>query len=204
MRVELFDDRALQHELSRLKAQYNGSVWMDSVLNSMRAAWDAGQQAAYARHLRSSSALATAPRPLTARPSRPTSAASASWTSSKAVWQEQPRPRPAHRQCAVDAALPEGAAARALPRALPHDVDMVSCHPTLMLQVVRKMVASGAIQWSAALNKLAEYGTALRHAQRHTLLDIRNTSIKTWDSSTWVWIFSRLHTAATDEQTFAR
>ena len=60
MRVELFDDRALQHELSRLKAQYNGSVWMDSVLKPMRAAWDAGQQAAYARHLRSSSALATA------------------------------------------------------------------------------------------------------------------------------------------------
>ena len=47
MRVELFDDRALQvqHELSRLKAQYNGSVWMDSVLKPMRAAWDAGQQA---------------------------------------------------------------------------------------------------------------------------------------------------------------
>ena len=45
VRVELFDDRALQHELSRLKAQYNGSVWMDSVLKPMRAAWDAGQQA---------------------------------------------------------------------------------------------------------------------------------------------------------------
>ena len=74
---------------------------------------------------------------------------------------------------------------------------------SLMLQVVRKMVASGAIQWSAALNKLAEYGFT-PHAQRHTLLDIRNTSIKTWDSRTWIWIFSRLHTAATDEQTFAR
>ena len=60
MRVELLDDRALQPELSRLKVQCNGSAWMDSVLKQMRAAWDAGQRAAYARHLRSSSALATA------------------------------------------------------------------------------------------------------------------------------------------------
>ena len=52
---------------------------------------------------------------------------------------------------------------------------MVSCHPTLMLQVVRKMVASGAIQWSAALNKLADKATPYmaEYATRSTPYIIR-------------------------------
>ena len=46
---------------------------------------------------------------------------------------------------------------RKLCRALYHDIDIVSCHPTLMLQVVRKMVVAGALQWRDELNKLVEY-----------------------------------------------
>jgi hypothetical protein len=45
----------------------------------------------------------------------------------------------------------------ALCRTRYHDVDIVSCHPTLMLQVVMKMVAVGAIEWCDALDKLKEY-----------------------------------------------
>ena len=46
---------------------------------------------------------------------------------------------------------------RKLCRALYHDIDIVSCHPTLMLQVVRKMVVAGALQWRDELNRLVEY-----------------------------------------------
>ena len=38
-----------------------------------------------------------------------------------------------------------------------HDIDIVSCHPTLMLEVVRKMVRADALRWSDALDKLVEY-----------------------------------------------
>ena len=37
-----------------------------------------------------------------------------------------------------------------------HDIDIVSCHPTLMLQVVRNMEMVGAVQWSPSWEKLAK------------------------------------------------
>ena len=134
------------------------------MLKPMRAAWDAGQQAAYARHLRSSSALATAKaidretEPPDERGVRKldviygkNSLGLGRRTASAPSMQ-----RTARRSCGASSAA----------SATTRDVDMVSCHPTLMLQVVRKMVASGAIQ--CAVERRAQQAGRVRHAQRHT------------------------------------
>ena len=155
VRVELLDDRALQHELSRLTAQYNGSVWMDSVLKLTRAAWDVGQRAAYARHLRSSSALESAKainREAEPPDERGVRKLQVIYGKNSLGLGRRTASAPSMQHCQKELR-------RALCGERYHDVDMVSCHPTLMLQVVRKMVASHAIQWSGSLNKLAEYAT---------------------------------------------
>ena len=61
-RVELLDEAALPAELRRLQAQHDGSAWVDGVPKPTRDAWDGGQKAAHARHLRCKSTLATAMR----------------------------------------------------------------------------------------------------------------------------------------------
>ena len=126
---------------------------MDSVLKPMRAAWDAGQQAAYARHLRSSSALATAKAiNLEAEPpdERGVRKLHVIYGKNSLGLGRRTASAPSMQHCQKELR-------RALCGERYHYVDMVSCHPTLMLQVLGLMATAGAIQWSDALDRLVEY-----------------------------------------------
>ena len=175
---------------------------MDSVLKPMRAAWDAGQQAAYARHLRSSSALATA----------------------KAIDRET---EPPDERGVRKLDVIYGKNSLGLGRRTASAPSMQHCPKELRRELCRERYHTrrrhGLVSPDADAAGGAQDGGIRRHPVRsgaprstswpstprstpyyYIKLDIRNTSIKTWDSRTWIWIFSLLHTAATDEQTFAR
>jgi len=153
VRVERIDDRALQHELDRLQSQYNGSAWMERVAKPTRDAWGADQQAEYARHLRCSSALTFTKaydREAGLPDERGVRAHHVVYGKNSYGLGRRTASAPSMQHCQKELR-------RALCRERYHDVDMVSCHPTLMLQVVGKLAHDGVLQWSDALNKLEEY-----------------------------------------------
>eukprot|EP00964_Phaeocystis_antarctica_P138486 scaffold103155_cov66-Phaeocystis_antarctica.AAC.2 len=154
-RDELFGDRALQLKLGLLKAQYNDSAWMDSVSKPTRDAWSADQQAAYVRLLRCSSTLANAKaidREAEPPDEQGVRVLHVIYGKNSLNLGRRTASAPSMQQCQRELR-------RALCGERYHDVDMVSCHPTLMLQVACEMATAGAIQWSDALDRLVEYAT---------------------------------------------
>jgi hypothetical protein len=153
-RIELIPDRALQSELRRLQTQHNDSAWMDGVPIATRVAWSSPQRAAYKRHLQMTNALNAAK----AIDREAGLADEATGLRSLHVVYGKNSLDLGRRTASAPSMQNCPSALRGeLCRGLYHDIDIVSCHPTLMLQVVRKMVGAGALQWRDELDKLVEY-----------------------------------------------
>ena len=154
VRVELIPDRVLQNQLSVLQEQYNAGAWMDAATKAERSAWDAPQQEMYHRHLSTINALNMAKR--INSEAEPVDKATGLrklhvvYGKNSLGLGRRTATAPSMQHCLSKLR-------HALCCGLYHDIDIVSCHPTLMLQVVRKMVQVGALKWSDALNKLVEY-----------------------------------------------
>ena len=154
VRVELIPDRALQREMSRLQKRFDSGAWMDAESPATRVAWSADQRAAYRRHLSTTNALNVAK--AIDREAEPVNEATGlrelhvAYGKNSLDLGRRTASAPSMQNC-------PSTLRRALCRTLYHDIDIVSCHPTLMLQVVRKMVRADALGWSDALDKLVEY-----------------------------------------------
>ena len=152
-RIELIPDHALQNALRRLQAQHNDGVWMDSVPQQTRVAWNKPQRARYKQHLQTTNALNVAK--AIDREAEP--ADEAGLRVLRVVYGKNSLDLGRRTASAPSMQNCPSALRRELCQALYHDIDIVSCHPTLMLQVVRKMVDVGALQWRDELDKLVEY-----------------------------------------------
>ena len=152
-RVELIDDRALKHQLQRLQGLSERGAWMDKAPERVRQNWGRDQKAAHKRHLSNVSALDMA-KAIDHAAEEPVARGARKlfvvYGKNSLGLGRRTASYPSMQQCSKELR-------RALCCARYHDVDIVSCHPTLMLQVVRKMVAVGALQWSDPLDKLVEY-----------------------------------------------
>ena len=154
VRVELIPDRVLQNQLSVLQEQYNAGAWMDEATKAERSAWDAPQQELYHRHLSTINARNMAKRIHSeAGPVNEVTGLRelhVVYGKNSLDLGRRTATAPSMQHC-------PSKLRRVLCCGLYHDIDIVSCHPTLMLQVVRKMVQEGALEWSDALDKLVEY-----------------------------------------------
>ena len=152
-RKELIDGNALQQELLRLKEEHGRDAWMDDVPMQSRTEWTPQEHSLYKTHQTLANQLRTALEidqkagPPDARGER---TLLVSYSKGEIGMGRRVASYPSMQHC-------PSPLRRALLRKTYHDVDMVSAHPTLMLQVVRKMVEARAIRWSGALNKLVEY-----------------------------------------------
>ena len=151
VRVELIPDNALQSQLSALQAQYDAGRWMDAASPATRLTWSGPQREMYRRHLSTTNSLNAAK-----AIDREADEASGlrklhvAYGKNSLDLGRRTATAPSMQSC-------PSALRHALCCALYHDIDIVSCHPTLMLGVVRKMVQAGALKRSDALDKLVEY-----------------------------------------------
>jgi len=154
VRVELIPDHALQRELTALQAQHDAGAWMDAASSATRSAWSEPQLAMYRRHESTTNALNAAK--AIDREVLPVNEATGLrelhvvYGKNSLDLGRRTATAPSMQHCPKELR-------KALCCELYHDIDIVSCHPTLMLQVVRKMVQAGALEWSDALDKLVEY-----------------------------------------------
>ena len=154
VRAELIPYHALQRELATLQAQHDAGAWMHAASSATRSAWSEPQLAMYRRHESTTNALNAAK--AIDREAEPVNEATGLrelhvvYGKNSLDLGRRTATAPSMQHC-------PSALRHALCCALYHDIDIVSCHPTLMLQVVHKMVQAGALEWGDALNKLVEY-----------------------------------------------
>ena len=153
VRVELIPDHALQRALTALQAQCDTGAWMDAATPATRLAWSGPRLEMYRRHLSTTNALNAAK--AIDREALPVDATGLRelhvvYGKNSLNLGRRTATAPSMQHC-------PSTLRHALCCTLYHDIDIVSCHPTLMLQVVRKMVQAGALGWSDALDKLVEY-----------------------------------------------
>ena len=154
VRVELIPDHALQRKLTALQAQHVAGAWMDAASPATRSTWSGPQLEMCRRHLSTTNALNTAK--AIDREAEPVNEATGLrelhvvYGKNSLNLGRRTATAPSMQHC-------PSALRHALCCELYHDIDIVSCHPTLNVQVVHKMVQAGALEWSDALNKLVEY-----------------------------------------------